>query len=277
MGNKISLGARVPEPLYEDIRAEADSRGLNVSQIIIERLKNKSGMNKEELRATMADLLEEMLESREVEEYDPNEEYYETGEQPLDLAELFPPLVAEELNCLVSKAHQTSIGAERDEPNTPYLVLLYENLAMELDESIEGKPQQECSSDYRDELAEEDALILSEIFADVRNELGPDPERIDIFDLLKDLLEGQAEDLFIEARKVAFRFDREQWRVLDQLVEHINSDHTVEEQFSDFDSLLLFILGTKLKEKAGEKFFGGFQRPAFSELGGALQLAAFEG
>ena len=52
---------------------------------------------------------------------------------------------------------------------------------------------------------------------------------------------------------------------------------TKQGQFPDFESLLLFILGAKLKEQAGEKFFGGFQRPAFSELGGALQLAAFEG
>ena len=81
-------------------------------------------------------------------------------------------------------------------------LLLYENLMAQLNEGIEEKPQQECSFDYRDELVEENAIALSEIFADVRNELGPDPERTDTFNLLKELLEKQAAGLFIEARKV---------------------------------------------------------------------------
>jgi hypothetical protein len=120
------------------------------------------------------------------------------------------------------------------------------------------------------EISSEKALQLS---TDVRNELGSNADRKAFFDLLDD----QAAELFIDARKITFHFDREQWKILDTLVERVNSQNPEEEQFSSLDSLMLFILGGKLREEAKEKFFGGFQYPELELMGKVFQASALDG
>jgi hypothetical protein len=80
----------------------------------------------------------------------------------------------------------------------------------------------------------------------------------------------------MDARKVTFQFDRAQWRLLDQLVILTNKQKPEEEQFANLDSLMLFILGGKLREEAKEKFFGGYQYPELESMGKVFQASALE-
>ena len=271
-----NIGARLPIPLYNMVKEEADKRGINLSQLVIERIQNSNKMDKETLRPLVVELVQEAIQAERIEDYDPSKEYFEVGEDALDITELAPPLLADELNCLIVDAYARATEIKPNEPDTPFLVLLYEQLSKLLFNSSYDKVRYECRTDYREALEENYALALSNILADVRNELGPNADRKSFFNLLSDLLDDQAEEIFVDARKISFHFDRNQWQLLDQLIEKVNSQKPEEEQFSSLDSLMLFILGDKLREEAKEKFFGGFQYPELESMGKVFQASALE-
>lgn len=279
MARKISVAARVDEKLLEKIDEEAQELGLNRSEYIVHRLENNpKSMNRAELKSMIEELLEEMLPQHleEEENYTPPREFFETGDEALDVADLVPPMLAGELNCLISAAHEAATEAAKEELATPFIVLLFEKLAHEVQLAWRSKVRYECAVDYREVLGKADQLQLSEILADVSNELGPNPRRDEFLSLFAELLEAKAESTFLQAREISFSFDREQWHTLDQLLELVNRSRGEGEQFADLSALLMFLLGEKLREEAHESLFGGYRYPTLAELGKSLQRMAVE-
>lgn len=259
MANKVHIGARIQPELRQFIEEEADRNGITISEQIAAMLTGdaSTGLTSEAVRVIVR------------EELGQHDDDTSARQEDQAMNKALPNNLRHEIAMMMDDAHYLVLYDQEDPLFLPDFLL---RLAEEAEDYAESAPQRIRETmdmpDLEKDLIEEVNQTIERVLENIERPFS----RNKFLTTFAEYLRNTADLYYTEVREVQLSFSSEEWEQLDQFLDRINRNRSEKEKFPNLETYLKWILGKSLKDQAGERLFGGYERPEMAELGKTLQI-----
>ncbi len=283
MGKKQSLGTRLPVETKAEFVEKSAKMGMNPSEGL--RYVIDLFLTGEEIASAVnqdfPDTYEEPYEpdetistmETETPEEKPaitEEELLETGYDELDALFEDNPLRSAQAECEIRNAYAEAANSGESPLEVVFLELLSERLR-KLSRAREGYSCPRTDIELPGRIVEH----VEKLYTDAFNESNTG-EADEVLEIMSNLAESKAAQLYNATRKIEISFSRNDWRLIDRMVSRENRTRSKEAKLKGLRELIYEFLATKVKERSSTSFFASSD-PEMIEFSEALQSISITG
>jgi len=262
------IAGRVAPELKELFAEEAEQRGISQQELLEEAVMQLVSSDVPESTEVSSQPLENLpldeLDAADLPGVQQDEEIPEETLQ-VNVMELFPPLLASEINCAIIESAKNSNMESAPVPLADLLLEFADNID---EEAIKPRKYNCQNIPYQDILSEDATLEIEQILRDAKNELKDTSDKETIFKVIAQFSYQRSDELYEEGRAIKLKFTRSEWKALDKVVKQANTERKASNKIN-LEELIRLKLG-EIMEELGRGFWGAKDKLLY-ELGQEFQ------